>query len=184
MYYFVDFDDSFSNNILCELFAQGVTVNQIHWKDLENRIIFEKLPKESKIIFGPGPGNPEDYAGIFKAINFFIEKKYFIYGICLGHQLICKCLGMKCEYANEIKHGQIESINLDEEWKRIFSIDEEQIQVQRYNSLAIKDSEINANKLIYNNEVVAISTDNILSMQFHPESIGTNHRSSFFRSMV
>jgi anthranilate synthase component 2 len=183
MYYFIDFDDSFSNNILCEFFAQGITVNKIHWKDLESSIIFEKIPTDSRIILGPGPGKPERYSSIFSAINFFIKNDYKMFGICLGHQLICKCLGMTCEYALEIKHGQVESIELDNKWREIFSIDQSKIEVQRYNSLAIKNSDIDADKLIYNDEVIAISTDHILSMQFHPESIGTIHRSDFFRNM-
>ncbi len=183
-YYFVEFDDSFSNNILCELHEFEILPEIIHWTALSNKYIVNSINCDSKIILGPGPGSPKDYQSIFKAIDYFIGNNFKLIGICLGHQIICTRLGMTCDYAKEIKHGENENIAIDQFWKEAFCLDEDIISVQRYNSLAIKDNLSDYKKLIHNEEVIAIKEENLFSMQFHPESIGTKNRAELFKAIV
>lgn len=189
--FLLDFEDSYTYNIVAEIFHySNILVEVIALKNHQK--FFSKLIKkhnksdwqEITIILGPGPGKPLDYHYQFSTIKHLIKMHYPIkfLGICLGHQLITQCFGMKIEASNFPKHGQTEEIFLNTWWKNYLKTEKNTLIVQRYNSLGVIPLSKKANQkmILVNQEVVLFYRDNILSMQFHPESVGSLDKEIFF----
>lgn len=183
-----DFEDSFTYNIFSDLSVDFETsvlpFNKIK-SFLKSKI---NSTKKEVIILGPGPGHPDEYSFIdFEIKELIKNKNILLVGICLGHQLIWKSLGFKTTNSSNPIHGQVEELcnthNIFEEkiFKKIFN-------VQRYNSLCIsllecqsRELEVDGWKLILkNNELYISLKSNILTYQFHPESVGTSCRKQYY----
>ena len=182
---FIDFEDSFTYNLVQELTEVGFSVEIISWQD------FEKLPDEGLLVLGPGPGHPDDYIRIFDLLKTWINQKRPLFGVCLGHQLYWRILGEDIIRSKEPLHGQKVKLDLTHEWKEWFQVSKD-IVVQRYNSLAVLDGPgIRNSKLknfIQNDEVLISRGEGVITYQFHPESIGTTYRKALlgpvFRDLV
>lgn len=178
---FIDFDDSFSFNIIQEIHELGFEVRVLHWMD------FETQPLEDLLILGPGPGHPDDYQRIFPQIQDWIKSNKALFGVCLGHQIYWRLLGESVVRSREPMHGQSVELNLDPEWQRYLSLPEK-IKVQRYNSLSVPAQAALRNPQVLNyvfqDEILISRSEKILTYQFHPESMGTSFRRSFFRPLV
>lgn len=128
------------------------------------------------IVIGPGPKTPQE-AGISIQIVQKFQGLYPILGICLGHQAILAAFGVPIVNAKHIKHGKIEPLNHNA--RGIFRHIHTQTPVVRYHSLAGKQEdipdflEITATAL--DGEIMAVEhkSSQIVGLQFHPESIGT-----------
>ena len=182
----IDFDDSFTFNISSELFFDKQPHDCIHYTQLENILANER---DLHIILGPGPGHPDEYSDIIKLI-----KKYFTRldirwsGICLGHQLIWTSLGAKITTSSNILHGSSQNIFIGELGNKLFG--KSLITVQRYNSLCVNNSNLPGKldrntRLVFdeNGELMLSVGKNFMTYQFHPESIGTSYRNSFFKAL-
>ncbi|MCT4643063.1 MAG: aminodeoxychorismate/anthranilate synthase component II [Bacteriovoracaceae bacterium] len=168
-----DFNDSFTYNIYADLKKLGANVvvfrydDSLFWNYL-------KLKQDSFVlVLGPGPGNVSDYKEVHDLIkSFLFRENTFLFGICLGHQLLMYLLGHSIVKSSSIKHGTQTVVDLNE----IFP--GRKVVVQRYNSLTVKlDHElINPLVKIYDEDKeLSICLDKrLLSLQFHPESIGTS----------
>lgn len=178
----IDFDDSFTYNILQELEETGLKVQLINWKD------FECLPDERTIlVLGPGPGHPDDYEAIFPLIrNWLADKRPFL-GICLGHQLFWRLQGEDILRSRHPMHGQRIRLDLGAEWLSWLGL-KSAPQVQRYNSLAVFSQATLRNhhltNFIQDDEILITRGENIITYQFHPESVGTSYRQAFFRPVL
>lgn len=190
--FILDFEDSFTYNIAATLENLGKKslvvslqdqVTFFEWLDSIRSI---KNHKPYIIIFGPGPGHPNDYlTSIIEIKKLLNVKNIFIMGICLGHQLIWKAKGHKIVSAKTKVHGKIRvtspSLFLELGLPPNASY-------QRYNSLEIKiDTSLllAADKLYYDKDSVLWSSfSNGISYQFHPESVGTSCPEIFFRPLL
>ena len=141
----------------------------------------QKLPHGNCILLGPGPHGPE-YYGLNSLIEQLIENNKVL-GVCLGHQLIASALGMTVASSQKPMHGQSIKIKLDKFWQNELR-SPKTLEVQRYNSLAVYSGKgIKGPKLLkHQQEVMAIKSEQTLSYQFHPESVGTTCPEVFFRS--
>jgi len=176
---FLDFQDSFTYNVVQELEDIGIRVKVIPWQD------FTSLESEKLLVLGPGPGHPDEYAEIFEMILRWLEMGKNIFGVCLGHQLIWKLKGMEIISSAHPMHGQsflLPITNLVEDWLDLKG----PLKVQRYNSLAVRFSGVYALDLysVEGDELMLAKTKQIISYQFHPESLGTNCRKSFFMPIL
>ncbi|HXH29629.1 MAG TPA: hypothetical protein VNJ01_02340 [Bacteriovoracaceae bacterium] len=175
---FIDFDDSFTFNVIQELSQAGFTVAVVHWKD------FEVLPAEGLLVLGPGPGHPDDYQSLFPLILSWLELKKPLFGVCLGHQLLWRILGEDVIRSKEPLHGQKVKLALNKEWSDWLRLGSE-VSVQRYNSLAVLAQAAIRNpgyrNLIVNDEILITRSPQVITYQFHPESVGTSYRKAFFR---
>lgn len=183
MIYFLDFEDSFSFNILSELYSlEFKDIKIIKKEKLE--VFLQKIDtsKNHTLILGPGPGHPDQYPNLISFIFKELSRKSKIsfLGICLGHQLISCSLKGKVEVSNKPKHGQSVALKLTKDWREFFGISKNSIQVQRYNSLAVS-AEFKHNlifdQLTIGNEIMLMKGMKFISFQFHPESIGTEYSS-------
>ncbi len=131
----------------------------------------------SHIVISPGPGRPAD-AGI--CIDLLRQIRDIpILGVCLGHQAICEAFGATVSYAKELMHGKSSRITIRNEG--IFAGLPENISVARYHSLAVLPEtlpeSLHVTALTDDGEVMAVQHRDfpIYGVQFHPESILTEH---------
>ena len=131
-----------------------------------------------RIVISPGPGKPDD-AGLSIDIVKKFGSNIPIFGICLGHQAITVAFGGRVDRANEIVHGKTSMIHHME--SALFQGIPEKFEATRYHSLiAIKDSFPSVLKITAetdNGLIMALEhkTFPIFGVQFHPESIVTDH---------
>ena len=193
--YICDFDDSFTYNIFSELshLTDPKKIKVITKDRILNLLQhLEAEEEKSVLILGPGPGNPDAYSYLFSVIRRIIKKpNIFCLGICLGHQIIWKVLGAKIIHSSEPIHGRSVIYKLGEDLSQKTGLPLE-IQVQRYNSLAVKKDQLLLEMLeqqgsdyhFHNNELILTKNTHILTYQFHPESVGTTCPKSFFEPML
>ncbi len=178
---FIDFDDSFSWNVIQELETAGFVVTVLHWMDLD-----EKVPDTDLLVLGPGPGHPDDYQRIFSIISNWLKDKKPFFGLCLGHQIFWRIRGENVYRSKEPVHGIRATLKLGPVWQEWLKLPSE-IKVQRYNSLSVMEEVSTRNpdvmNLISEGEVMISRGDHFLSYQFHPESVGTSFRQAFFRPL-
>jgi anthranilate synthase component 2 len=144
--------------------------------------------KPDGILISPGPGRPED-AGISLQLIAQLGSEIPILGVCLGHQSIGQVFGGKIVSAPVLMHGKTSPIyhqNLG-----VFAGIDSPFTATRYHSLVI-DSETIPNTL----EITAWVEDGTImgvrhrdyhhlqGVQFHPESILTDHGKSLLRNFL
>ena len=102
-----------------------------------------------------------------------------ILGICLGHQCIGEAFGGVVSYAKELYHGKQSLITHD--GTGIFRGIESPIQVARYHSLAVQKDSLPECLVVTaeteDGEIMAMRHKDypVAGLQFHPESIYTQH---------
>lgn len=141
----------------------------------------------SHIIISPGPGRPEN-AGIIIDVVKNIDAP--ILGVCLGHQAICAAFGAKITYAKKLMHGKQSEI-LCENNSPLFKNLPIRFLVGRYHSLIAESSTLPADlkitaRALNDNEIMAVQhkTFPIYGVQFHPESILTQHGKTILKNFL
>lgn len=175
---FIDFEDSFSFNVVQELVKTGFDVTVLHWKD------YEKNPDEGLLVLGPGPGHPDDYQQMFSLVKEWLDLKKPFFGVCLGHQIFWRLQHEEVIRSKEPLHGQKIKLELNDEFRSWLGIKGD-VYVQRYNSLTVLGQAALRNpyltNYIQNDEILITRSPSVITYQFHPESIGTTFRKEFFR---
>tara|TARA_R110000868_G_scaffold248282_24_gene504767 strand:- start:18 stop:599 length:582 start_codon:yes stop_codon:yes gene_type:complete len=177
--YFVDFDDSFTHNILAYLRAWGDF--KVIVPSQANQVL---LSANAKIVWGPGPGRADEY-GIDLALlrESLFNSNHRHFGICLGHQIIGLALGGRYRALEKPLHGVALEVALPE-W-RDWGFNGGVEHFQFYNSLVI---DMNENEdlrtLRLQNSVVMLAGTSFLTCQFHPESVGTSCPERFFSNVM
>lgn len=178
---FLDFEDSFTFNVVQELEEVGFRVEVIPWKNFSGNEIFDLL------ILGPGPGHPDEYEEIFSLIKDYLNSNRPFLGICLGHQIFWRIQGAKVERSQNPMHGQKVLLRLDQHWRDFLQLKNDP-WVQRYNSLCVRGESSCLNKAVENfiqqEEILISKSKTILTYQFHPESIGTTYPQAFFGPLL
>jgi len=132
----------------------------------------------SHIIISPGPCTPNE-AGISVPLIQRFASAVPILGVCLGHQCIGQAFGATVASAGEIRHGKLSAIRHD--GKGVFAGLPSPFRAIRYHSLAIQPETVPDGL-----EVSAWSDSGVImgvrhrryaieGVQFHPESIMTEH---------
>ncbi len=174
---FIDFQDSFSFNIVQSLMELGFEV-KVYTYPYHHEAWGYDL-----VVLGPGPGHPDEYSDVLPLIKERLESSKKIFGVCLGHQLIWRALDFPVVKSQIPLHGQKVKIKLTSFWMNYLKLPEI-VSVQRYNSLVvqIKESEVPQGiTVLFSQDELQISKGPCwLSYQFHPESVGTSFQKSFF----
>ncbi len=135
----------------------------------------EKL-SPSAIVLSPGPGNPTE-SGISKAVLQRFYQEIPILGICLGHQVIIEWFGGEVQKGEVPVHGKTSLIQHDAQ--KIFKDIPSPTRVTRYHSLVATTipSCLHISSRSEDGAVMAVRHDTyrIEGIQFHPESILTEH---------
>ncbi|MDA8793289.1 hypothetical protein N9N67_08585 [Bacteriovoracaceae bacterium] len=189
----VDFDDSFTFNLLGLLDEMNIAGEVVHYekyqKNFKRNFFYPR-----NVIIGPGPGHPKDYFHFQQETltELVQSNQYNLMTVCLGHQLLLSYLGVEIKHSEKPVHGQQVQLDLTADWKDLLGLEEDVVSVQRYNSLAAGYSVSTKNilesqqfrALVCESEIFALFKTRILSYQFHPESIGTNFSQNFFQPFL
>lgn len=181
----IDNYDSFTYN-LYQYFGTFTDDIQVVRND---KITIEEIEEMNpeKIVLSPGPKSPKEAGICLDVIRHFYEKKPIL-GICLGHQCIGEAFGATVSYAKQIVHGKQSVIEHVE--NGIFQGIEGEIKVARYHSLAILEETLPECLEVLartkDGEIMAVAHKNypVLGLQFHPESIYTEHGKRMIENFV
>ncbi len=185
----VDNYDSFTFNIvqyLGELGAEVTVVrnDEVTVDELQRRLDDGRM---DRLVISPGPCSPAE-AGISVAAIQHFAGQLPILGVCLGHQAIGAALGGTVVRAQELIHGKTSVITTKQ--VGVFANLPEQFTVNRYHSLAIRRSdcppELEVTAWTDDGEIMGVKhkTLAIEGVQFHPESILTEHGHAMLKNFL
>ena len=143
--------------------------------------------KPSGVVLSPGPCTPNE-AGIGVELVQQAPDDLPILGVCLGHQSIGQALGGTIVTAKEIRHGKVSTIKVS--GGALFQGLPREFIVTRYHSLAIRDADspdtLKVDARTPDGEIMAVShvTRPVFGVQFHPESIRTEHGHAMLSNFV
>lgn len=154
-----------------------------------DRITLEEMEKlkPEKIVLSPGPKSPREAGICVDAVKYFHDKLPML-GICLGHQCIGEALGGKVSYAKQLFHGKQSEIIHD--GTGVFTGIDSPVRVARYHSLAVQEEGLpDCLKVLArtdDGEIMAMrhKVYPVTGLQFHPESIYTEHGKRIVENFV
>ncbi|HVM82460.1 MAG TPA: aminodeoxychorismate/anthranilate synthase component II [Candidatus Binatia bacterium] len=176
MFILIDNYDSFTYNLFHYLGELGARL-EVHRNDkISVDAVLAKHPQG--IILSPGPCDP-DKAGICLDLIKRAAGKVPIFGVCLGHQAIGQVYGGKVVRAPKPMHGKLSKVH--HTGKGVFRDVPNDFNATRYHSLTIEPASFPAEL-----EITAQSEDGVIQglqhktlpifgVQFHPESIASEH---------
>jgi anthranilate synthase component 2 len=139
------------------------------------------------LVISPGPCSPAE-AGISVAAIRHFAGKLPILGVCLGHQAIGAAFGGKIIRAQQLMHGKTSVISTTQQG--VFAGLPAQFTVNRYHSLAIERSscpaELELTAWTDDGEIMGVRHKSlpIQGVQFHPESILTEHGHAMLKNFL
>jgi anthranilate synthase/aminodeoxychorismate synthase-like glutamine amidotransferase len=179
----IDNYDSFTYNLVQYLGELGAELKVVRNDDLTPEEV-EALQPE-KIILSPGPCTPNE-AGITVDVIKRMGGKVPILGVCLGHQSIGQAFGAKVVRAKRPVHGKTSQIH--HEGEGLFKDLPTPFRATRYHSLVVEDlpEELEATAWMEDGTVMALQhrTLPIYGVQFHPESIMTEHGKQLLQNFL
>ncbi len=184
MFLMIDNYDSFVHNLARYFVIAGVDVDIARNDAIEIAQIEQMAPQG--IIISPGPCTPNE-AGIGVEIVRRFRAQVPILGVCLGHQIIGEAYGGKTRRAVLPVHGKASIIAHDS--SDLFAGIPSPFQVGRYHSLIVdlpESGDIIVNARNDDGEIMAMqhATHPVYGVQFHPESILTEHGLKIVQNFV
>jgi anthranilate synthase component II len=181
----IDNYDSFTYNLVQYFGELGAQV-EVHRND---EITIEQIEasRPDRLVVSPGPCSPAE-AGISVAAIRHFAGKLPILGVCLGHQSIGAAFGGKIVRAKQLMHGKTSVITTTGEG--VFADLPKQFTVNRYHSLSIeRDScpgELAITAWTDDGEIMGVRHRELAieGVQFHPESILTEHGHAMLRNFL
>jgi anthranilate synthase component II len=181
----VDNYDSFTYNIVQYFGELGAQVEVYRNDDITLPGIAARQP--DRLVISPGPCSPAE-AGISVAAIQHFAGQLPILGVCLGHQSIGAAFGGRIVRAQQLMHGKTSTITTTQQG--VFAGLPERFTVNRYHSLAIeRDScpeALQVTAWTDDGEIMGIRHRElaIQGVQFHPESILTEHGHAMLRNFL
>lgn len=182
----IDNYDSFTYNLYHYLGQLGAEIIVRRNDEIDAQEAMGLNP--SAILLSPGPCDP-DQAGVCLAlIAAAAETRTPLIGVCLGHQAIGQSFGGKVVRAGEIVHGKLGTIQ--HAGKGVFAGLPSPFHATRYHSLIVDRASLPAEL-----EVTAELADGTImglqhrelpihGVQFHPESIASQHGHALLRNFL
>lgn len=182
--------DSFTYNLVQYLQALGAEV-RVERNDALSVEEIAKLAPE-RIVISPGPCTPNE-AGVSLEVIEKLGHNTPILGVCLGHQSIGQAYGGKVIRAGRIMHGKTSRIR--HEGKGVFAGLPDAYEATRYHSLVVEKASLPDSL-----EVTAWTENDdgsfeeimglrhrqfpVEGVQFHPESILTEHGHALLKNFL
>ncbi len=181
----IDNYDSFTYNLVQYLGELGEEIVVRRNDEIDPDGIAQLAPDH--ILISPGPCTPNE-AGVSLALIERFKGEIPILGVCLGHQSIGQAFGGEVIRAGELMHGKTSEIKHD--GKTVFSGLPSPFTATRYHSLIVK-----RDTLPDCLEISAETEDGMImglrhkeyaveGVQFHPESIMTDHGLQMLRNFL
>jgi anthranilate synthase component II len=172
----IDNYDSFTYNLFHYLGELGAVV-EVHRNDALS--VDEAMAKRPDgIVVSPGPCDP-DRAGISLALIARASTICPVLGVCLGHQAISQAFGAVIGHARKVMHGKLSDIEHD--GTGVFHGLPSPFRATRYHSLVAQPETIPdclvVNARTADGTIMGIRHRQlpVHGVQFHPESIETEH---------
>jgi anthranilate synthase/aminodeoxychorismate synthase-like glutamine amidotransferase len=189
MVFVLDNYDSFTYNLVQYIGELGheVVVRR------NDQITVEKIAElhPDYILVSPGPCTPQE-AGISIDVIRHFAGRVPVLGVCLGHQAIGAAFGGKVIRAHNLMHGKTSKVEHD--GKHIFRGIPSPLVATRYHSLIVeekhlpKELEISATCIDRDGRRVIMGLRHrelpVEGVQFHPESVLTEHGKQMVRNFV
>ena len=185
----VDNYDSFTYNIVQYFGELGAEVI-VHRNDeitLEQLDALFQAGAFDRLCISPGPCSPNEAGVSVPAIRHFAGKLPIL-GVCLGHQSIGAAFGGNIIRAQELMHGKTSVITTTQ--TGVFRNLPRQFTVNRYHSLSIERAslpqELEITAWTDDGEIMGVrhKTLDVEGVQFHPESILTEHGHAMLRNFL
>lgn len=186
----IDNYDSFTYNLVQYLGELGAEV-RVHRNDQITVDDVARL-KPSHIVLSPGPCTPNE-AGICLELIEKLAGKFPILGVCLGHQSIGQAFGGKVIRAQKVMHGKTSAIH--HQGKGVFRNLPSPYTATRYHSLIVDKKGLPdcLEPIAWtkkddgsDDEIMGLrhKTLPIEGVQFHPESILTEHGHALLKNFL
>ena len=172
----VDNYDSFTWNLVHYLAELGAETHVVRNDDLTAAEAWALKPEA--VLLSPGPCTPNE-AGICLTLIDTAPLDMPIFGVCLGHQAMGQAFGGDVIRAKSLMHGKTSPIEHD--GRSVFAGLPSPFTATRYHSLAVRRETLpdvlEVTAWTADSEIMGLAhrTRPIHGVQFHPESIATEH---------
>ena len=181
----IDNYDSFTYNLVQYLGELGEDVRVVRNDEVTVEEIGALAPE--RIVISPGPCTPNE-AGVSLPVIARFAGKIPILGVCLGHQAIGQAFGGKIVHAKTLMHGKVSPIH--HAGTGVFRGLPSPFNATRYHSLAIErascPAELEITAWTDDGEIMGVRHRSLTveGVQFHPESILTEHGHALLRNFL
>ena len=190
MVFVLDNYDSFTYNLVQYLGELGAEVVVRRNDELTVEDV-EALHPE-RILLSPGPCTPSE-AGILVPLIRYMAGKVPIFGVCLGHQAIGEAFGGDVVRAEHLMHGKTSPVEHD--GKGIFAALPSPLTCTRYHSLVVAEKTLPETLMVTARTAAHNGPGSIImglrhrtlpieGVQFHPESVLTEHGHEMIRNFL
>lgn len=184
----IDNYDSFTFNLVQYLGELGY--DPLVFRNDEIELTELKGIKPRSLVLSPGPGTPSDsrYFGLSLQALEELSPEVPTLGVCLGHQGVAVAHGGEINEAKKLCHGKTSEIRHSE--RGIFAGIPNPFTAARYHSLIVDPAtvppEIEVTARGPENEIMALRHLEypVYGVQFHPESILTEHGKKILRNFL
>lgn len=181
----IDNYDSFTYNIVQLMGELGAEMHVAR----NNQITLDaiKALNPSHIVISPGPGDPDD-AGISLDVIRELGATTPLLGVCLGHQCIGQAYGGVVKRAPQLMHGKISRMHHTDD--PLFEGIPSPFEATRYHSLIVEEATLpdclTVTARADSGEIMALrhKTHPVVGVQFHPESILTQHGVKMLKNFI
>jgi len=185
----IDNYDSFTYNLVQYFGELGAAVavrrnDEIELAEIERRVAAGEF---ERLVISPGPCSPAE-AGVSVPAIRALAGRLPILGVCLGHQGIGVAFGGRIVRAQQLMHGKTSLIHTTQEG--VFAGLPAQFTVNRYHSLAIERASLPDCLAVTawseDGEIMGVRHRSlpIVGVQFHPESILSEHGHALLQNFL
>ena len=182
----IDNYDSFTYNLVHYLGSLGADV-QVHRNDALS--VDEAMARNpAGILLSPGPCDP-DQAGIcLELTHAAAAARVPLFGVCLGHQTLGQAFGGKVVRCHEIVHGKMGQMHHD--GGGVFAGLPSPFEATRYHSLVVERASLpdclEVTAWLQDGTIMGLQHRDlpIQGVQFHPESIASQHGHALLKNFL
>jgi len=181
----IDNYDSFTYNLVQYFGELGENVRVARNDEITLDEVEQMAPE--RICISPGPCSPNE-AGISLALLQRFAGRTPILGVCLGHQAIGQAFGGKVVRAMTLMHGKVSRIT--HTTRGVFANLPDRFTAARYHSLAVERTSLpdclEVTAWTDDGEIMGLRhrTLPVEGVQFHPESIATEHGHAILQNFL
>lgn len=180
----IDNYDSFTYNLVQYLGELGAELTVFR----NDAVTVEEIEalQPDQIVISPGPGDPHD-GGVSNDVIRELGPETPLLGVCLGHQCIGHVFGGNVTRAPRLMHGKTSDVY--HQARGIFNGVPSPFRATRYHSLIVEEplpDFLQVTAFTSQGEVMAVRHKEhpIVGVQFHPESILTEHGKRILKNFL
>lgn len=183
----IDNYDSYTFNLYQQVAEITKIFPQVYYNDQLSFKKFGQLNSDA-VIISPGPGNPVNKKDFGISYDILAKSSVPVIGVCLGHQGIASVLGGEIIHAPEVMHGRTSKIY--HSGLELFADIPQGFTAVRYHSLIIDELSLatELQKTAWTNDQIIMGIKHKIKpqwgVQFHPESIGTEHGMQLMKNFL